>query len=181
MDLPTLYRNIKFVAEVIARHVYELPAGESLNVFKDSLALNEQFIKAWHGVIAQVCLMPERTRLRVFCPQEDRMQVVLTGSNKDPKSVKLILGLERALSEYTEAVRPEVFTVDSPMKFYDVSRVKMAAYKVKPVTFDLVFAVLIIMYLVGLLVLLQGFGPAIAEIKGMCMGGKNSKSKKGKQ
>merc|ERR1712166_90278 len=165
VDLPTLYRNIKFVAEVIARHVYELPAGESLNVFKDSLALNEQFIKAWHGVIAQ----------------EDRMQVVLTGSNKDPKSVKLILGLERALSEYTEAVRPEVFTVDSPMKFYDVSRVKMAAYKVKPVTFDLVFAVLIIMYLVGVLVLLQGFGPAIAEIKGVLMGGKNSKSKKGKQ
>lgn len=163
VDLPTLHRNIKFVAEVIARRVYQLPAAESMSVFRDSLALNEPFVEAWHSAIAK----------------EDRMQMLLSGTNKDPKSNKLVHSLERALSEYTGSVRPEVFTVDSPIKFYDVSTVQMAAYKVKPVTFDLVFSLLIIVYLLGLLVLLQGWGPAMAEIKGMFtkIGAKSNKSK----
>ena len=41
--------------QVVARHVYKLH-GASLQIFKESLALDQKFIAAWHSAVTEVSI-----------------------------------------------------------------------------------------------------------------------------
>lgn len=158
VDMPVLLRNIRLIAEVVAHHVYELH-GENLQVFQDSLALNKQFVQAWHSVLAK----------------ETSMQSLMNSGTKDPKSAPVINGLERVLLKYLGSVKSEVFALDtSAIRFYDTTQVLMSAFRGKPMTFDLVFSGIVVAYFWALLVGLLGFRQAVREVQSVFL--KSSKS-----
>lgn len=72
----------------------------------------------------------------------------------------------------------QVFVDDSDVKFYDTNQVQIVAFKAKPITFDLVFSVMILGYFAALLVGLLGFSQVIVELKGLFASGSKAHSKK---
>merc|ERR1712072_693854 len=148
INMTTLKRNTKFVAEVLATHIYGFH-GKSLEVFSGSLNVNDEFVSAWQSALSQ----------------HARMQPFLSTASKSSPQGRLVDGLEKALDTYTSSLRKETFTPTSSMRIYSVTDVQMSAYKVKPATFDLMLSVAILVYFAGLFFALQGVGPGMAAIK----------------
>ena len=143
VNLAILKRNIKFLAEVLASHIYGFH-GKDLEVFTGSLSINSAFVEAWQSSLTQ------HARMQPFLSEAPEGQ--------------LISGLEKALQSFTSSLRKETFTVNSPIQFYGVSEVKMSAFKVKPATFELMLSAAIVVYLTALFFALQGAGPGMEQL-----------------
>lgn len=147
VNLTVLKRNIKFLAEVLAAHVYGFH-GKGLEVFTGSLRINDDFVAAWQSSLTQ----------------HARMQPFLSAASPSSPEGQLIEGLEKAMEAYTQSVRKETFPVNSPIQFYGVSEVKMSAFKVKPAIFELILSAGIVVYLTALFFTLQGAGPGMEKM-----------------
>ncbi|KAG8183710.1 hypothetical protein JTE90_002778 [Oedothorax gibbosus] len=137
VNVDKLARNVKMIAEALARHMYNL-SGEALSsdIFSESLHIQKEYLKAWMDQLST----------------QSRSAQFLLGNNKHP----LILALEQAMSRYLKDVKYSVFKPDKrepELMFYEPTYALMNAYRVKPAIFDLFLAMFIAAYL-GIIYLL---------------------------
>uniref|UniRef100_A0A147BV28 Nicalin n=1 Tax=Ixodes ricinus TaxID=34613 RepID=A0A147BV28_IXORI len=125
-----LARNVKVIAEALARLLYNTTLdGSDVEVFRDSLALQEDYLGAWVDFLAS---------------QPRGAQLLAKG--KSP----LVATLEQGLARHLKEVKASTFRPDKrdpELVFYDTSVAVMNAYSVKPAVFDLFLAALIGAYL----------------------------------
>jgi len=130
VNITKLKKNIKFIAEVLAKQIYGFE-GRNLNdleVVQDSRAVNSHFIDAWFN----------------FVSTQPRVSAHMT------KDSKVIVQLNQAMNQYTTDAKKIAFNLDATYKFYDVTSEKMHLYKVKPFTFHVVMFLCIASYLLVL-------------------------------
>lgn len=140
MSTKTLARNVKVIAEALARHIYNLTNLPEVEVFTGSMAVREDHMSAW---IDHLALQPRAAQL-------------LADSTKNA----LVSSLEQTLSQYLKEVRTTVTKPDKrdpEFTFYDAVSSTMTAYSVKPAAFDLVLMAAVSVYLCVLYLLIQVF------------------------
>lgn len=130
LEKEKLARNVKVLAEALARILYNVTDNESsLQVFRSSLGLQEDYLGAWADLLSS---------------QPRGAQLMAKG--KAP----LVSMLEQALARHLKEVRLSTFQPDKrdpELVFYDTPVAVMNAYSVKPAVFDLFLAALIGAYL----------------------------------
>jgi len=135
-------KNIKFIGESLAKHIYGL-SGKELEVFTESLKPNSGFISSWLTTVANV------PRAIPFIP----------------KNSPLMSGVTKVLSNYVTDVTNQTFVLESDYTFYEPIKVTMSAYKVKPAMFDVMLAGIVASYLSLLYLVLKGPTEAYHQIR----------------
>ncbi|XP_078681342.1 BOS complex subunit NCLN-like [Branchiostoma floridae x Branchiostoma belcheri] len=131
VDTGVLTRNIRVLAEALARHIYNLTAkghDGSMEIFQDGLNLHPKSIEAW---------------LNLVTSQPRAAQLI-------GKDHTLLSTMEQAMNGYLKDVRRLTFKPDKrdpEFVFYSAMQTTMNAYNVKPAVFDLFLAVGIAVYL----------------------------------
>ncbi|KAM7438508.1 hypothetical protein ABFA07_012031 [Porites harrisoni] len=126
-----LERNIAFIAEVLARHIFNFTTKgypRNMRVFSGSMAVDSNFVKTWMDYLGS----------------QARAAQLLT------KDHPFFTGLEQSFSKFVKDVKR--FTAkadrrDPEFVFYDRPDTTMFAYRVKPAVFDLFLALGIASYL----------------------------------
>lgn len=136
LDLDRLVRHTHIVAEAMAKHIYNLTAGE---LFSHSLKVEKSHLEMW---------------LNYLTAQPRSAQMLCDKNNP------LVNTLKASLTRYLKDVK---VTYASPDKrepefmFYDVTHATVNVYSVKPAVFDLVLTFAIILYLGGVYLFMQYF------------------------
>lgn len=132
VDINKLSRNVKIIAEALARHMYNITGDDSgPEIFTKGLDIQKEYLTAWMDHLTS---------------QARSAQLLVSGSSKHP----LVATLEQALSRYLKEVKLSVFRPDKrepELLFYEPVLAQMNAYRVKPAVFDLFLAVIIGTYL----------------------------------
>lgn len=140
LEKDKLTRNVKVLAEALARILYNVTDNESsLQVFRSSLGLQEDYLGAWVDLLSS---------------QPRGAQLMAKG--KAP----LVSMLEQALARHLKEVRLSTFQPDKrdpELVFYDTPVAVMNAYSVKPAVFDLFLAALIGAYLGVVYLIIMNF------------------------
>eukprot|EP00455_Lapot_gusevi_P005476 TRINITY_DN1233_c0_g1_i1.p1 TRINITY_DN1233_c0_g1~~TRINITY_DN1233_c0_g1_i1.p1 ORF type:complete len:207 (-),score=72.42 TRINITY_DN1233_c0_g1_i1:104-724(-) len=123
VDEKALARNIKFVAESLAKHIYGYP-NRSLEVVSGSNSVNMEVVSAWHK----------------FLTSQSRAEFLFH------KKSDLLVQLEKTLSSHTSNVVKTSFSVTTDYKFYRHPAQRISAYQVKPLWFDVVVSLFIGLY-----------------------------------
>ncbi|XP_073242731.1 BOS complex subunit NCLN-like [Porites lutea] len=126
-----LERNIAFIAEVLARHIFNFTTKgypRNMRIFSGSMAVDSNFVKTWMDYLGS----------------QARAAQLLT------KDHPFFTGLEQSFSKFVKDVKR--FTAkadrrDPEFVFYDRPDTTMFAYRVKPAVFDLFLALGIASYL----------------------------------
>lgn len=126
-----LERNIAFIAEVLARHIFNFTTKgypRNMRIFSGSMAVDSNFVKTWMDYLGS----------------QARAAQLLT------KEHPFFTGLEQSFSKFVKDVKR--FTAkadrrDPEFVFYDRPDTTMFAYRVKPAVFDLFLALGIASYL----------------------------------
>ncbi|KAL8154120.1 hypothetical protein V2J09_011880 [Rumex salicifolius] len=124
-----IIRNVKLVAESLARHIYGLE-GKNVQIFADngSLAVNPSYIESW------LDLLSSTPRLAPLMPKGD----------------PFINALKRELEEHTANVNVQHDVIDGIFTFYDSTKATLNIYQVASVTFDLLLLLALGSYLIVL-------------------------------
>jgi len=160
-----LFRNIKFIAESIAKYIYDFSGDNSstknLEIFSGSLEVNKQFIESWMQTLTS-------TNRVLFSDK-------LTSSNQ---LSNLLNGLSKTLIGYSNEVSNQTFKIDEyvDFKYFNGLKQSMSVYRVKPTTFDLFLLLAVIGYLAVLYIFVKGPSDTISQIKKLFQ--KSSKAKK---
>uniref|UniRef100_T1JL86 BOS complex subunit NCLN n=1 Tax=Strigamia maritima TaxID=126957 RepID=T1JL86_STRMM len=139
VDVDVLYRNVKLIAEALARCIYNITQPE-IEVFTESLAVQKDRLAAWMDYLTAT-------------PRAAQMLV-------EPSKSQLILDLQHELSRFISDVRLSVAKPekrDPEFTFYDAISTTMTAYSVKPAVFDLVLMIAVAVYLCALYFIIQAF------------------------
>ncbi|MBN3279221.1 NCLN protein, partial [Polyodon spathula] len=142
VDLQTLSRNTKIIAEALARVIYNLTekgAPGDLQIFTEQMQV-----------------------------QEDQLSSVLDWLTSQPRAAQLVdkespvvSTLEYYLNRYLKDVKRHYVKADKrdpEFVFYDQLKQVMNAYRVKPAIFDLLLALCIAVYLGVMYLAIQNFG-----------------------
>ncbi|MGH0156646.1 UNVERIFIED_CONTAM: hypothetical protein FKN15_032298 [Acipenser sinensis] len=153
VDVQTLSRNTKIIAEALARVIYNLTgkgAPEDLQIFTEQMA-----------VPSPVPRPPQQV-------QEEQLSSVLDWLTSQPRAAQLVdkespvVGtLEYFLSRFLKDVKRHYVKADKrdpEFVFYDQLKQVMNAYRVKPAIFDLLLALGIAVYLGVMYLAIQNFG-----------------------
>lgn len=146
VDTTVLARNVKVIAESLARHIFNLHGQGSLEIFNEGLQVEEGLVSAWLD----------------FLSSQPRAAQLLT------KDSSVVTTLEQTLARYLKDVRKVTFKADKrdpEFVFYDVSKYTMSAYNVKPAIFDLFLACGIAAYLGLMWLLVQNFGVVYSSLR----------------
>jgi len=127
IDQEILERNIKFIAEAVAKQIYGF-AGKKLNLVQDSLGVSSVFVSSWMKYLGG-----------------QPRQAQYTSQNTD-----LMNNIEKVLNQYCVDAKKSTYTLDAGFKFYKATSTDMYIYQVKPATFELVLTALICAYLLAL-------------------------------
>jgi len=145
VDSVIFRRNIKFIAEGLSRYIYNLNKP-NISIFADDMALSPDFIESWTNTIGRY------PRMMPYLSQ--------TGKGKDAKENILILGLEKELSKHVSDVSRKTVVLSKEdlldYQFYDKTIATLSAFRGKPVSFDIILSVLILVYLLVLYTILKG-------------------------
>ncbi|XP_047139555.1 BOS complex subunit ncln isoform X1 [Hydra vulgaris] len=141
-----LERNIRVIAEGLARHIYNL-SGKSfsnkLEIFSGNMALDLDHINSWMNHLLS----------------QPRSQQLINKENR------LLSAMEEILIQYLHEVKRIVTKADKKepeFVFYDVFESKMSVYSVKPALFDLILAIGIAFYLCIVYIFVENFTVLIA-------------------
>ncbi|KAL9643280.1 hypothetical protein ABK040_014736 [Willaertia magna] len=149
----SLKKNILFIAEGIARNIYNI---SSISIF-DEKSVNEKFIELW---------------LKVFT-NEPRFT---PNMNKDNTIVK---SLKSTLQQLGSDVKTQDFNLaSSPYKFYGNSKVNLSIYQVKPISFDILLLFGVLAYLFILHISFTGISGVMHNISSLFKQQRTNKSKK---
>lgn len=130
-DMKLLARNVKIIAEGLARHIYNIsevdsgsPSFPFLNT--DGYNVHQDFLEIWLEFLTSYARSPQLL------------------NSKHP----VVIGLEQALTRYTHEVTAMTHQPESGQEFvaYDITKSKIIAYRVKPAIFDLFLAFGIALY-----------------------------------
>lgn len=152
-DVKRLERNVKLIAESLARHIFNLTTKghqQSVEVFKDALSVDRQYITTWMDYLSS----------------QARPAQLIT------KDHQFLHGLEQALTKSVRDVKRFTMKADKrdpEFVFYDQLQTTMYAYRVKPAIFDLFLAAGIASYLGLFYLALQNFS-LLSEILPTQMG-----------
>eukprot|EP00301_Raphidiophrys_heterophryoidea_P019408 c434_g1_i1.p1 GENE.c434_g1_i1~~c434_g1_i1.p1 ORF type:complete len:538 (+),score=170.54 c434_g1_i1:37-1614(+) len=124
IQVDVLERNIRIVGEAIARYLFDVPASQALAA--EAYAVDSQFVSAWLNTVASFPRAPTST------------------------PTNFTLSLAQAFEDYTGKATIQSFPLEDSVQFYTASRVRMHAYRVKSMFFDLVVAVVIGAFLTSL-------------------------------
>ncbi|XP_015924730.1 BOS complex subunit ncln isoform X2 [Parasteatoda tepidariorum] len=142
VDVDKLARNVKVIAEALARHMYNI-SGDVLStaIFSEGLLVQKDYLKAWIDLLSS---------------QPRSAQLLASGHSKQP----LLSSLEQAMSRYLKDVKHSIFKPDKrepELTFYEPAVAIMNAYRVKPAVFDLFLALIIASYLGVVYLLITNF------------------------
>ncbi|KAL3682790.1 hypothetical protein R1sor_000812 [Riccia sorocarpa] len=141
-------RNIKLIAEAIAKHVYALE-GKSIEVFPDgsSFAVDPHYVKRWLDLLSRT------PRVAPFLG----------------KNGPIIAALQKELAAYATDVTVQHDTLDGAFTFYDTTKAQLTIYQVASVTFDLFIMIAVGIYLGILFVILvvttKGFDDLVGAFR----------------
>nr|CAG4645400.1 EOG090X02MW [Lynceus sp. MCZ IZ 141354] len=124
IDIAVLARNVKIVAESLAKMVYNVQN----DVFENDLAVSEEHLQV---------------TMEKLTSQPRSAQLI---AKKHNSVVTLIEGMVR---HYAKQVKVQYFSPDKrdpEVVFYDATKATMNAYTVKPAVFDLVLTFMILAY-----------------------------------
>eukprot|EP00164_Ancoracysta_twista_P003645 GFYU01004883.1.p1 GENE.GFYU01004883.1~~GFYU01004883.1.p1 ORF type:complete len:539 (-),score=188.17 GFYU01004883.1:106-1722(-) len=155
-DVDTLERNIRFVAESLARHVYGYH-GQELKVFEGSLGISSTFLKAWTNALEAT---PRMAPYHI--------------------SGDIFENMYNVFREFTAEAAQDNFLLDSAqsgMEFFSSIDTDMTVAVVKPVMFDAVLGLANAIYLFFLYFCLAGL-PSFSDITGFFSSSKKGKGKK---
>lgn len=141
VDVDKLARNVKIIAEALARHMYNLTGKIKANIFTDGLAVQKQFLAAWIDYLSS---------------NSRSAQLLASTSPRHP----LVTTLEQTMARYLKEVRTSIFKPDRrepEVVFYEPAIAMMNAYRVKPAVFDLFLAVAIAVYLSFVYLIIMNF------------------------
>ncbi|XP_033101240.1 nicalin-1-like [Anneissia japonica] len=142
LDTAVLARNVKIIAEGLARHLYGLSSSssnKSLEVFTDLLAVNEPFLKSW------VTYLSSQSRAAQLMTKDCSVVTTLEESMK-----KIFNNEVSKITIKADKREPEFI-------YYDGMTMKMNAYNVKPAVFDLFLAAAIACYIGIVYFIIQNF------------------------
>lgn len=143
VDEAVLTKNIKFIAEVLAKQLYKTIDPFSADVFEESRSANQNSVAHWIS----------------FLSQHHRVNSKFTKGNAVADR------LEQALVQYTTEAKRVAFPADSSYQFYTTpTRSLLNIYSVKPFSFDLYFMGGVVAYLVLLHVFLKAAFGSISDI-----------------
>eukprot|EP01104_Vermistella_antarctica_P000723 TRINITY_DN10844_c0_g1_i1.p1 TRINITY_DN10844_c0_g1~~TRINITY_DN10844_c0_g1_i1.p1 ORF type:complete len:614 (-),score=173.46 TRINITY_DN10844_c0_g1_i1:110-1813(-) len=126
VNIDALTRNIKFVAEGLARQVYNLDANSrGVNVFEGSSGLDRDFIERW---------------LTTLSSSSRALPLIDDG---------LVDALQEVLVQYSSHAARSTHSFDSGYTFYGPSTVTMSVYNVKPALFEVVLSLSVLAYLLA--------------------------------
>lgn len=142
IDTAALSRNILFVANAIAKVVYELAAPE--DIFNGTLGPQKKFIDAWAYQVGQ----------------EPRMAALL-----GPGAEDLVTKAGNILKDAAAEAQRQPLTLGPERTFFTQAyKVRMAVYETRPLTFDLLMCVAVAVYLFSMLVVMLGLEGAIKAV-----------------
>ncbi|KAL2624503.1 hypothetical protein R1flu_008748 [Riccia fluitans] len=141
-------RNIKLIAETLAKHIYGLD-GKNVEVFADgsSFAVSPDYVKLWLDLLSRT------PRVAPFLG----------------KNGPIIVALQKELAVYTSDVGVQNDNLDGSFLFYDTIQAQLSIYQVASVTFDLFIMIAVGFYLGILFVILvittKGFDDLVGAFK----------------
>jgi len=145
LDLATLERNIKFIAESLGKHIYGIKNDP--HIFEGSNGINHQFVKVWTEILSQY----------------PRFLPYLL------KDSPILVGFEKILNEWTSQVSKQVSSYDSDYTFYTSSGImQMSLLKTKSFSFDLIISVAVTIYLITIALILssgKALNPLFASLR----------------
>ncbi|XP_071965908.1 BOS complex subunit ncln-like [Antedon mediterranea] len=149
LDVSVLARNVKIIAEGLARHLYGLSSSssnQSLEIFTDLMAVSEPSLKSW----------------TTFLSSQSRAAQLMT---KDSPVVNtLYAGMEKMFpNDVVTKITVKADKREPEFIFYDGMTMKMNAYNVKPAVFDLFLAAAIGCYIGIVYLVVQKF-PALFSL-----------------
>uniref|UniRef100_A0A6B2L1F3 BOS complex subunit NCLN n=1 Tax=Arcella intermedia TaxID=1963864 RepID=A0A6B2L1F3_9EUKA len=154
VSLSSLERNTKFIAEGLARYVYDLKTA-NISVFNDNLSLSRDYLSSW------ISAASSHPRMIPYMTQ--------TPKTKDAKENVFITGLEKELSKHVSDVSRKVVVLSledrEGVVFYDKTSTQLSAFRGKPVSFDILLSLLVLFYLVSLYTILNGPSHTLSQIK----------------
>ncbi|KAG0631561.1 hypothetical protein M758_1G262500 [Ceratodon purpureus] len=126
-------RNIKVVAESLARHIYG-QEGKQVEVFAkgSNLALSPAYVRSWLDLLGRT------PRVAPFLG----------------KNAPIITALHKELAQHTKDASLQHETLDSAHVFYDLTKAQLNVYQVASVTFDFIVALAVGSYLILLFIVL---------------------------
>jgi hypothetical protein len=156
IDSEVLARNIRFVANAIAKVVYGPHAPADM--FDAAMGPQPTFIAAWAKQVGR----------------EPRMSALLSKS-----ALSFLNKAEAILREAAHDFALQPFSLAPDRTFVQHEyRVKMSVYDVRPLSFDLITSAVVVGYLLALMVGLLGVGDALQAISQLLKGKGNKKLKR---
>ncbi|CAM6095730.1 unnamed protein product [Calypogeia fissa] len=133
VDEAIIIRNIKIVAETLAKHIYGFE-GKKIDIFADgsSLAISRPYVQQW------LKLLSRTPRVSPFLKRND----------------PIITALQKELVDHTKDVSLQHDTLDGTFLFYDTTKAQLSIYQVASVTFDIFIMLAVASYLLVLFVIL---------------------------
>lgn len=141
LNMTSLKRNTKIIAEGIARHVFNLTGKgytKNAEVFSGDLAIDDDYMESW----------------KEYLTSHPRSQQLIA------KDSKLLVALEETMARYLKDVKRVTARADKKdpeYLFYDVFDAKINVYSVKPALFDLFLAAGIALYLGLVYLVIENF------------------------
>lgn len=156
-------RNIKFIAEGLARIVYNLDHTRNISIFSGEYAVSDVYTSSWANILSTV------PRVAPYFTQK---------GDKEKTNNTFVSGLEKELSKFATDVSHKLVVLpqdEIKTTFYDKTKVQMSAYRGKPVSFDVILTLLIFIYCSSLYTALMGTRDAYAQIQQIFFGGSKKK------
>jgi len=139
VDPEVLKRNILLIANALARHIYGTPA--SLEIFSATNSVQDHFLAAWSNGVSN----------------EPRVVGMPTVAQSPTAATPLVARAYRVLKDTCTETSSHKFIIDGDKSFYrGAINAKMSVYAVRPISFDMIYCVCVLTYLLGLLIFMQG-------------------------
>ncbi|XP_071449388.1 BOS complex subunit NCLN [Hetaerina americana] len=148
----TLLKNARVITEALTLVMYNLSTEHQ--IFSNSLGVEPSSLEAWVDYLSS---QPRSAQL--------------LASKQNP----LVLTLQDAMSRYTKEVKVTYLSPDKrdpEFVFYDVSKVVVNVYSVKPAVFDLFLTIAILGYLAAIYALIQNFPLVYSAVSKLSFGSK---------
>lgn len=161
IDLEALKMNIEIVGEVLARYIYNVPSNK-VTILQNEFGVSDEYIKSWSRAIAKYPrMMPHFTRpatptTTTTTTTTSSASSASKNKEKEPENY-FLQGLERELARYVSEVTKKTWKLENfEYIHYDKIQAEMSAFRGKPVAFDVILSILIIVYLGALFTILKG-------------------------
>lgn len=154
LDISSLARNTRIVAEALGKHIFALNAGKILS---SQLGVEEDSLQMWMDYLAS---QPRSSQLVAY------------------KNNQVVAALKDTLAKYLKNVKVSHMVPDRrdpELAFYEPTKTIIHVYSVKPAVFDLIVTLAIVAYLLVIYLVLQNFS-SIYHLAAIIVGVRRSKS-----